>query len=723
MNPVIAKREHFPFLKPKRATDDLKTMRLLKPTVVIFAGILSAMLFFRLSVITGFDRILGNGGDGCLIFGIVDHWRDVFSGNAKWDTLPMFWPATGTLGFSDAFFINGVVHSVLCALGIDIYYSYSITLMLQALAGYFLMYMLLRRFMNIRWPIVVAISAIFVNLSAIQTAGTHIQMHSVWLCPGIMMLGWKALENRRGAAIWAALCGLSLAALFFTVYYVSWFFTFVMCLCACIWIVAKIRRGIFEGNGIKPALKNVIATICARRAPLVAFAAAFAVGIIPFLLLYIPVMRQSGAWPYDGLHNMMPGVVDLVNTGSANILWGWMSGAMNLEARENFWELSYGVAPITMLMFIAAMAFLVLRLRRGAKDTVDKIALVFGISVVICWALVVKVDGCSLWIIVFHLVPGAGALRALFRFDVVLSFFVLIVIAVFFDRIAAMKKTPAIVSLCAILAVMFAEQFSMSKANDQISRRKLVAFDESIPAPPTDARVFYMAPSSLDRVSMQIAAFSIARRTGIPTLNGYSGTWPAEWHLLDIDRPNYEELVRSWIRHTDVPGLYRFDLDAMTWTKMDCDADVPKYQIGSDVVRDDILDVYGEGWTGREYLGGAWSCAKKAFIALPLEKPAPASLRVHIDMNGYVPVEHRFQRVRIFANGVQIAELKLTQSMLEQVVDEKLPEACIGAGKLVFEFDLPNAKSPASYGLGDDERRLGLCLFSFRVYDKNHTGK
>jgi hypothetical protein len=56
----------------------------------------------------------------------------------------------------------------------------------------------------------------------------------------------------------------------------------------------------------------------------------------------------------------------------------------------------------------------------------------------------------------------------------------------------------------------------------------------------------------------------VSLKTGLPTLNGYTGIWPREWLMIHPEREDYLGQVADWV------GRYRIGtdlcvLDTGTW--------------------------------------------------------------------------------------------------------------------------------------------------------------
>ena len=73
----------------------------------------------RVEIGNGFSTLIGDPLDGLIQSSIMQHWYNVFSGLEPWDTTAYFFPHTGTLGYNDGFFINGILFSGFRIVGAD----------------------------------------------------------------------------------------------------------------------------------------------------------------------------------------------------------------------------------------------------------------------------------------------------------------------------------------------------------------------------------------------------------------------------------------------------------------------------------------------------------------------------------------------------------------------------------------------------------------------------
>lgn len=95
--------------------------------------------------------------------------------------------------------------------------------------------------------------------------------------------------------------------------------------------------------------------------------------------------------------------------------------------------------------------------------------------------------------------------------------------------------------------------------------------------------------------------------------------------------------------------------------------------------------------------------------------PAERDVVVEANSGGFTSKEHLpRQTVSVFANGERLGEWSWTRQKpeLRQMV---IPRELLAGGKLKLEFRVDHPASPAEFGVGSDERKLGMFIESLRM--------
>jgi len=550
-------------------------------------------LVFRSWLFSGFDAAFGDDEDGYLALALVEHWRHVFSGAAHWTDPIFFFPQRGALGYTDAFFLFGVAHAPLRLLGVDAFTALMLVMAGTSAIGYFGFRRLAVRHFEIP-PACAAIGAFlfaFANMDAVKLI--HIQAYGAMLLPsicGLVLSGWNSKQH--GAVLGGA-AGLLYSALFLTAFQTAWFFGFFL-------LLSVLLHPLICGTRQSRQLIREIAT--SQRPLIVAAAATFAIGIVPFLILYVPVIVSGHSRDFAEVVSNMPEWSDLANVTPKNAIWGSTLQRLGIagQADDPVWEAELGFTPTVLVVFILGLVILAARMHPppwdrgrpariphptlprlqgragwGRRDlrapsengegSADRAVILLGAAVIILWLLEMDYFGVRPWRAIWAAVPGAQAIRYTFRSQLVANLFVALVIARVLAAIAHARVLTGL--LCAVLLV---EQINLAWPA-VMSRRAALAWIDTVPPPPAGCRIFYVAPHAGPEgrtgPQHQDDAMLLAEIRGIPTVNGYSSWFPSGWALDEPASADYAEAVRSWAdRNGIAEGLCGLEPRAGMWT-------------------------------------------------------------------------------------------------------------------------------------------------------------
>jgi hypothetical protein len=514
-------------------------------------------LLFHGWLFTGFDRAFGDDEDGYLALAIIEHWRHVFSGAVHWTDPIVFFPERGTLGYTDAFFLLGAADAALRGLGLDAFTAFMVAMAAVSAIGFFGFRRLAIRHFGVP-PVFAAIGAFlfaFANVDAVKLI--HVQAYCAMLLPVLCDLALSAWKGARRAPILAAVAGALYGLMFLTAFQTSWFFAFYLLL------VALLYPAVFGPQ----ATAALLGEICARRAIIVAAAAGFAAGIVPFLLLYVPVFLSGHSRGFTEVAGNMPQWRDLLNVTPENGIWGALFERLGIAGRPDrpVWEVELALTPVVLSVFAAGLALIAARstsrreelppLEEGGGSAPlgsDRLLLLMGLAVIAVWLLQMDYFGVRPWQAAWAVVPGAKAIRYTFRSQLVANLFVSLIVA---RTLAGLARHR--IAMIALAAVLIAEQINLVWPAT-MSRKAALAWIDAAPAPPAGCRAFYVVPGAgppeRSGPQHQDDAMLFAQLRGIPTLNGYSSWFPEGWALDEPSNPGYPAAVRAWAERNHIEG-------------------------------------------------------------------------------------------------------------------------------------------------------------------------
>ena len=110
--------------------------------VIPYIILLLLQVFFWRNILFN-DGMLGDQGDGRFTALITEHWWQFLCGKESFSSIPIFYPNTTSLGYSDLHLGFGVVHSLLRLFGVSAYPAFKWSVIIMHLTGLITMYVLL----------------------------------------------------------------------------------------------------------------------------------------------------------------------------------------------------------------------------------------------------------------------------------------------------------------------------------------------------------------------------------------------------------------------------------------------------------------------------------------------------------------------------------------------------------------------------------------------------
>jgi len=707
----------------------------------LFFGAVAVFIFFRESVLSGFDALPGGQGDARLNLVILEHWFRVFQGLDEWRSPNFFYPVKGVLGYSDSLFLFALPYCLLRALDVDMFTAFLVVLMAACAVGYAGMVVLLRRFIGL--PVAFSILGGFMFATAngayLATSWSHPQLLAVWLLPMLslpIIIYWR-LRDKKNWLGWAAGIAFCLfyPALCYTSYYVGWFFLFFC-------FVGTAFAGIFYilKFGRQTLWEKCKGYLQAYAAQWGVFALMGLVAMAPFILTYLPVRIEMGSRPLSEPIMALPTLGDFVNVGSENLVWGrpYRAWFQKLDTRPYQNELQFGFPLLLLALFVGTTGISLRRLRKDSVERPIESAIrqrvytcnLLGITVLTCWLLLFKTGGSSLWWLVHLLVPGAGGIRAPFRFNLILALPVIAVAMIGLTQIwekidrgaSAFKKTGWLATMGLIFAVLAAEQIN-ARTLSHFSRAENLALLKRVSPKPENAIAFFISPqndSGKNWFELQTASMMIAQHIDLPTHNGLSGFFPKGWNLWDPREPDYQNSVADIILFLENPDkIHGLNLETGTWeSSVDFLSFIPVYTPGDDLIffkNDQPLKCAVQGWSAPESWG-MWSEGWECKLLIRLEAIPSTDLILSANVISFTRETHPSQEINILANGSPVGKWVFTYGEPEKGRKLLIPMKVFREEPILkLNFEILNPQSPKNLGESEDPRLLGIGLKSLRI--------
>ena len=513
-------------------------------------------LFFR-QIDSGFTQLFGDEYDGVIESVLISHWFGMLRGAQQWNDVLYFFPTPGTLGYNDGYLVYGLIASVFRAFGAGVLQAQELTHLTVKAIGFAGLLLLLdtlrgRSFLNLLG------AALFTLAISSSNQAAHGQLLCMSFAPAltlsaIFFVRGVASSDRRATLIQGLLFVSLFNGLLMTSFYSTWFYA----LFAMIFlIVAVVRRA--------DRWRATIALVHRVALPLVGITAWFILTLIPFLLVYLPKLKQTGGQPYSLQASFGVHPLDIFNIGPGSLLWG---GAFSLLTHTNpeEWRPSEFVVGVTPDL-LACLCGIAVVLATGRAERPAWIHWL-GAALLIAACLPVTLHGWSLWYFV-HFIPGSSGVRTIARFYIFLAFPAALLVTLILGELRNVGRALA----TAILAVLCLSQINL-RPPVYLDAPHVMADVENAAAPPVACRSFFIlnlpepVRNATDALYRQnVLAMQIADRFDLPTLNGYSSFVPPDWVSLEDD--GYPTRIMAYVSGHKLSAVCSYDATLNAWQQV-----------------------------------------------------------------------------------------------------------------------------------------------------------
>jgi hypothetical protein len=526
-------------------------------------GLLGIWLLHRHQFASGFDLFPGPRGDTRLIAYLCEHWYQALHGKGELLSPSMFYPAKATLAYSDLLLLFIPPYALLRGAGFDIFTALAITVVVFNFLNFVAGFALLFHAARFRLLPSVAGAMFFAFNNPKLSNPDLLQVQPVWLlavaamCVVVFVRDASFLAPKHAFGL-LALAGLAVDLQLLTGFYLGWF--------AIFWF------GLFLALAavLRPTRQPLATALRRHWRPVLGAVGLTAAGLVPFLLVYLPAVREVGGWPYSQALHGMPEVRSYLLMADGNFVWSRVTEAMlQASASAPDWGRRVGIGLVATLTWLGLSLFAI----RARRQSPFLAVAILAVNLLILLAL--QFHGHSLWHKVYEFVPGAKAIRDVGRFMIVAALPIAIAIAFAVERAQRCmgKRVGQHAMLVALIAFGVFEQFNSGDGQYYSIRAENERLQLLAGKLPADCAAFYVTgippadpllTSSLQRQWMHDAMLvSILR--GVPTLNGRSGKSPPGWALREVTAPDYETKVRQWITRNNITGRScRLEMDVVT---------------------------------------------------------------------------------------------------------------------------------------------------------------
>lgn len=573
----------------------------------LVAALAVVSVYHHQTLRSGLDLVQSVENDSLFIGYVLEHWHRVLGGHAAWHSPQMYHPVQQTLGNSDALVGFAVPYHLLRSCGLDPFVALNLTTMLLTFLAFLSCYLLLRRFFGLSMLTCCVGAAFFAVSHPRFTQQVHVQLQFLFLVPLVLwaMLyvlrdGARASTARLFAVV--TLAGVMLALQLATAIYVCWFLALYMVLF------------LLTGLAVRSFRLQVLALLKTRWYVLLAATVLPALLALPVLSLYL---RTPIRWSYEAIVQQIPFPSNLLWMSRENAIWGALLDGLRPAGSDH--GLGVGVVFTAAWVILTALALyqVVGRLlpRSVPEDPGDGelqnrqlICLLLVTSLILFLLSIRYGESTSPWWLVYHASPGAGGIRVVSRFVLVLTLPVALAGALGLDRcLAAARRLGGWKAwscrglVAGVMLLGLVEQtgtmvtYSGSKRlqrfvqlTQKVDRscpvflfrhgplaesRKATFSDEAYLDANPDIRQqwkgtawdhyqkhgrhqcrFVCERAIWTAIVVHLEAMWVSALTGVPTLNGYSARHPEGWPFHNLCCDGFDRGYREWIQRHRIVG-------------------------------------------------------------------------------------------------------------------------------------------------------------------------
>lgn len=482
--------------------------------------------------------MFGDPFDARLQMVLHEHWYRFFTLQTSLRDTEFFYPYKQSLGFSDVFLVQGLVHSSFRFFGNSMQNSWVLTNLLLVLVG------------NLGW---VALSTKFIKnriLSIFFVIATHISVafyaHFTYQANtvGYTFISWLAVyiiyaRNKISNDFHL----INKYALYFLVIIIiyalsCWYVVFFLLLNLFFYFIVNLLIK-NERNKLKIILskckKNFEINIWVKLSPLY-LGLAFL-----FLYIYLPVQGAPDR-PISEMIDGSPKLIDFMNsTRNEQAVFRYFYEFFNLTAEV---ERRMGLGIILPIISV----IIILIIAKNWKLYIFELKIMISTFMTYLYFIVVF-DNYSLHRLFFENVIGFNSIRYPFRYLIIMSFILLILIFKVIDQIKVSNKKKIPIYFFSLILVLDQFRFEWNGWNfSEYLNSDLESYAKEVKE--NCDYFYYDTPGGwwYD----QIEAMTFAYQIGIPTVNGYSGGFPNQYPSKDFRDSSYTYEIFDWMKQIEL---------------------------------------------------------------------------------------------------------------------------------------------------------------------------
>ena len=558
-------------------TRNLNTRRLssdsLNSLFVIVASYLFSIAINMNFVLRGNLRVLpGDRYDGMISSAVLEHWFQVFKGNASWSNPGWHFPYDRVIAHGDAGFLNAVLYAPFRIIGLDSFISQFFATTLLQTIGFFSFLWFTRHYCKFTLKISLLGSILFTINNAMTIHSSRYTLATFTLIPLFLIINIKAYLAIRDTTTKKWISWVTLSAVFYgswalTCFYIFFFMHYFFLIFAIIAILGFRKK--IKLSVIKEKVKEI-------QHRLIVWFLALLTSLGPFVYLYLPKSQEVGVRSFSQVAQNAVNPIDIMQMGTDNFLWGNFYNNFLIPIFQNEYRVrseyyNLGVSPVVFILIVSLVS---LFRRKNSKTTESTLIAVVLAAVLISWFSIMRVGNFTPYIVPFFALPGAKALNAIMLLQLVLVFPILLLVCYKVSKSINTRSAFLIVSLILVIGE-FNRPYLNFDRNQELARINVVN------TPPRDCEVFFVSgypeqkniPGWDESINSlyphNVVAMMISVKYQVPTINGFASFNPPDWNFSYTDPNAYMKNVALYIKTHGLTGVCEVDLVNGNWSRFD----------------------------------------------------------------------------------------------------------------------------------------------------------
>lgn len=507
-----------------------KKSSLEKSIIGIFVTVSSALPF-----LTSFPKLIGEPFDARFQIVVHEHWFLFFKLERPLRDVFIFYPFDKTLGYSDIFFVNGIIYSIFRTFTFSILEAWTLTNFIIILIG------------NIGFAILLYIifKNKFIYLLALVTltnSYAFIAFLNIWPnTVGNALVSWVFLfifnlwhSNSKSFIIWINLLLIALPLLTLTYWYPGFFSILGLIIFILLGFISRDKR-------MKEKLKLILQRNQFKK--VFWFSPIWISLWVLFLYIIIPTRGNLRRAP-DEIFKGSLSVSDFFSIDLAGpaITEIFLSRFINTEwlIASDIWAVGYPVFGFIVFILIAIVSA-----RRILKF--DNLFSFTFFIIIFSIFFTTRLDNLGIYIYLWQNFDILGVIRTPVRLNILINFLMLIFIFQYFDNLY--KTTSSKTRFFPILLVLLIslEQLRILSGAWETQDFLNKELSKQVSNIPLDCEYLVLINEGAGHWSDTIEGMILSSKTNIPSINGYSGTSPQDTIRRSWDDPSEFNFVVDYI--------------------------------------------------------------------------------------------------------------------------------------------------------------------------------